>query len=190
MASLQRTLSVILTSLLVGSPITTVGAAAFGGAPAGDSCDPLSRVAGAASELASGDFDTRLAPRPTPTSTGSSPRSTTWPTRCRAAIEREARFASDVSHELRSPITALAAAVEVLDGRRDDLPERSQKALDVVVSQVQRFDQMVLDLLEISRVDAGPIEMHVEPTSRRFPRPGRRPLRVLVRARRGQPQVA
>ena len=62
----------------------------------------------------------------------------------------------------RSPRSS--AAVEVLDGRRTDLPERSQKALDVVVSQVKRFDQMVLDLLEISRVDAGRIEMHVEPT--------------------------
>ena len=36
-------------------------------------------------------------------------------------IEREARFAPDVSHELRSPLTALTAAVEVLDARRDDL---------------------------------------------------------------------
>ena len=55
-------------------------------------------------------------------------------------IEREVRFASDVSHELRSPITALSAAVEVLDARRDDLPDRTQQALDVVVSQVRRFD--------------------------------------------------
>ena len=48
-------------------------------------------------------------------------------------IEREQRFASDVSHELRSPITALTAAVEVLDARRDDLPDRTRQALDVVV---------------------------------------------------------
>lgn len=77
-------------------------------------------------------------------------------------LEREARFASDVSHELRSPITALTAAVEVLDGRRDDLPERSQQALDLVVSQVRRFDNMVMDLLELSRIDAGSTELHRE----------------------------
>src|SRR4029078_691739 len=70
-------------------------------------------------------------------------------------IEREQRFASDVSHELRSPITALNAAVEGLDARRDHLPDRSQQALDVVVSQVRRFDAMVIDLLELSRIDAG-----------------------------------
>ena len=77
-------------------------------------------------------------------------------------IEREARFASDVSHELRSPITALTAAVEVLDARREDIPERTQQALDVVVSQVRRFDDMVIDLLELSRLDAGATDLNVE----------------------------
>src|SRR5687767_8399910 len=75
-------------------------------------------------------------------------------------LEREARFSSDVSHELRSPITALSAAVEVLDARRADLPERSQQALDVVVNQVRRFDQLVLDLLELSRLDVGAADVH------------------------------
>jgi signal transduction histidine kinase len=77
-------------------------------------------------------------------------------------IEREVRFASDVSHELRSPITALSAAVEVLDARRTELPERTQQALDVVVSQVRRFDDMVIDLLELSRIDAGATDLHTE----------------------------
>ena len=77
-------------------------------------------------------------------------------------IEREVRFASDVSHELRSPITALSAAVEVLDARRNDLPDRTQQALDVVVSQIRRFDDMVIDLLELSRIDAGVTDLHTE----------------------------
>ena len=77
-------------------------------------------------------------------------------------IEREARFASDVSHELRSPITALTAAVEVLDGRREEVPERTRQALDVVVGQVRRFDSMVIDLLELSRLDAGATDMNFE----------------------------
>ena len=79
-----------------------------------------------------------------------------------ARIEREARFASDVSHELRSPITALAAAAEVINGRRGELPDRTQQALDVVVGQVRRFDDMVIDLLELSRIDAGATDLHTE----------------------------
>ena len=106
-------------------------------------------------------------------------------------IEREARFASDVSHELRSPITALSAAVEVLDGRREELPERSQQALDVVVNQVRRFDQMVLDLLELSRLEAGVDESHREPvvlsdTVRRDRGPQRLRRRALRRHRRSE----
>ena len=77
-------------------------------------------------------------------------------------LEREARFASDVSHELRSPITALTAAVEVLDAKRHDIPERTQQALEIVVSQVRRFDSMVIDLLELSRLDAGATDLNVE----------------------------
>ena len=191
MASLQRTLSVILTSLLVGSAIATVGAAAFGAYTSRRLLRPLSRVAGAASELASGDFDTRLEPEPDPDLDRLVSSFNDMADAVQSRIEREARFASDVSHELRSPITALSAAVEVLDGRRNELPERSQKALEVVVSQVQRFDQMVLDLLEISRFDAGRIETHLEPTLlgdflARVPGP----LRLLVRAGRGHQALA
>ncbi|MDG2234403.1 MAG: ATP-binding protein, partial [Ilumatobacter sp.] len=63
---------------------------------------------------------------------------------------------------LRSPITALTAAVEVMDGRREEVPERTRQALDVVVGQVRRFDSMVIDLLELSRLDAGATDMNVE----------------------------
>jgi signal transduction histidine kinase len=69
-------------------------------------------------------------------------------------IEREERFASDVSHELRSPITSLSAAVEVLSARSDELSDRNRQALEIIAVQVRRFDRTVLDLLELSRLDA------------------------------------
>ena len=74
-------------------------------------------------------------------------------------IERDARFASDVSHELRSPLMTLAASVEVLENRRDELPERAQTALDLLSADVDRFQQLVEDLLEISRFDAGAVKL-------------------------------
>ena len=70
-------------------------------------------------------------------------------------IERDARFASDVSHELRSPLMTLAASIEVMNNQRDDLPERARSALDLMVGDIDRFQQLVEDLLEISRFDAG-----------------------------------
>ncbi|MDQ3147439.1 MAG: HAMP domain-containing histidine kinase, partial [Actinomycetota bacterium] len=77
-------------------------------------------------------------------------------------IERDARFASDVSHELRSPLTTLSASIEVLEGRRDEMPERSRAALDLLVADVRRFGAMVADLLEISRFDAGAASLDLD----------------------------
>ena len=162
-ANLQRTMSVIGTSLAVGATVTTLAAAGLGWWASRRLLNPLSRVADAASELAEGGLDTRLPEESDPDLHRLVSSFNNMADAVQDRIEREARFASDVSHELRSPLTALTAAVEVLDARRDDLPARSQQALDVVTSQVRRFDQMVLDLLEISRLDAGVTEFNPEP---------------------------
>jgi signal transduction histidine kinase len=60
-----------------------------------------------------------------------------------------------VSHELRTPLTAMTNAMELVRTRAGDLPERTQTALAIFYSQVAYFEQLVLDLLEISRLDAG-----------------------------------
>lgn len=78
-------------------------------------------------------------------------------------IERDARFASDVSHELRSPLMTLSASMEVLESRRDDIPEGPPRsALDLMSADVKRFQQLVEDLLEISRYDAGAVRLDLD----------------------------
>ena len=162
MASIERTLSVVGTSLIIAASVTALAAAGVGWWASRRLLRPLSRVAAAAGELASGGLDTRLEVEPDP-DLGRLTRSfNEMADAVQSRIERETRFASDVSHELRSPITALTAAIEVLDRGREDLPDRGRQALDVVVNQVRRFDQMVLDLLEISRLDAGRADVHIE----------------------------
>ena len=158
----NRTLRFLGTALLVGAAVTTLLAAALGWWTSRRLLRPLSRVSEAAGEIASGGLDTRMLPEDDPDLARLANSFNEMADAVQTRIEREVRFASDVSHELRSPITALAAAVEVLDGRRADLPDRTQQALDVVVGQVRRFDQMVMDLLELSRIDAGSTELHRE----------------------------
>ncbi len=160
--STERTLTSILTALTLGAAGTLLLATLFGLATSRRLLRPLSQVADAAEDIASGGLDTRLAPESDPDLDRLAGSFNEMADAVQARIEREARFASDVSHELRSPITALAAAVEVLDARRDDIPERTQQALDVVVSQIRRFDDMVMDLLELSRLDAGSHDLNVE----------------------------
>ncbi|MFM8266868.1 MAG: ATP-binding protein [Ilumatobacteraceae bacterium] len=162
MENTQRNLTAIATALLVGAGATALVAGALGWLISRSLLRPLSRVATAAGEIASGGLDARMAPEEDPDLARLARSFNDMADAVQTRIEREARFASDVSHELRSPITALTAAVEVLDGRRDDLPDRSRQALDVVVSQVRRFDHMVMDLLELSRIDAGSTELHRE----------------------------
>jgi signal transduction histidine kinase len=82
--------------------------------------------------------------------------------RLQERIEREARFTSDVSHELRSPLTTLSTSIGVLEARRDDLPPRSRQALDLLAAELRRFQRMVADLLEISRFDAGSAELSLD----------------------------
>ncbi len=160
--STERALRTILTALAVGTVITTLFATWAGFSTSRRLLRPLSDVADAAGEIAAGALGARLQAGRDPDLDRLAGSFNEMADAVQTRIEREARFASDVSHELRSPITALSAAVEVLDARRDDLPDRSRQALDVVVSQVRRFDSMVIDLLELSRIDAGAAEINLE----------------------------
>jgi signal transduction histidine kinase len=115
---------------------------------------PLRRVTDAATTIAEGSLATRLEPESDPDLQQLVASFNNMADAVQERIEREERFASDVSHELRSPITSLGAAVDVLKGRSDELSERNRQALEIIASQVRRFDRTVLDLLELSRLDA------------------------------------
>jgi signal transduction histidine kinase len=148
--------------LIVGSVLATLVATFFGWSTSRRMLRPLSRVADAAATIAAGNLDTRLEEEDDPDLNRLAGSFNDMADAVQERLEREQRFASDVSHELRSPITALTAAVEVLDTKRSDIPERTRQALDVVVSQVRRFDAMVIDLLELSRIDAGATDINLE----------------------------
>ena len=121
---------------------------------------PLAGAADAARAIAEGRLDTRLEPTDDPDLNALTESFNDMVARLQDRVERDARFASDVSHELRSPLMTLAASVEVMSSRRDELTERSQAALDLLVADVARFSGMVEDLLEISRYDAGAIRLN------------------------------
>lgn len=65
------------------------------------------------------------------------------------------RFVSDVSHELRTPLTTIRMASSVLDGARDDIPAGLRRTVELLSTQVSRFQTLLADLLEVSRFDAG-----------------------------------
>ncbi len=157
------TLDSLTVALLLAALVTTVAGAGIGAWASRRVLRPLAEVSGAAAAIASGHLDTRLEDLSDPDLAELVESFNHMARALEERIERDARFASDVSHELRSPLTTLSASIEVLQGRRADMPERAQAALDLLVADVQRFQSMVEDLLEISRFDAGAARLDVEP---------------------------
>ena len=160
---LDRTLRVLRNALGGAAGVTTLAGAAAGAWAGRRLLRPLTDAAGAAAAVASGTLDVRLE------ATGDADLDTlanafnAMTSALGERIERDARFASAVSHELRSPLTTLATSVEVLAARREELPERSRAALDLLAADVQRFQRLVEDLLEMSRIGAGTAEVSLEP---------------------------
>jgi signal transduction histidine kinase len=162
LADVATTLGTIQTTLLIGVILITVAAAFLGSTTSKNVLRPLLRVTGAADEIATGGLDTRLEVEKDPDLEKLVTSFNDMADAVQQRIEREQRFASDVSHELRSPVTALGAAVDVLVSKREDFSERNKEAIDILASQVKRFDRTVVDLLELSRLDAGAGEDNVD----------------------------
>jgi signal transduction histidine kinase len=162
MVETQKALDGLAISLVGAAVLTTFAGGLMGFWISRRALAPLVDVGKAAEAIAGGQLDTRL-------DVGGDPELDVLTTSfnemagaLQDRIERDARFASEVSHELRSPLMTLAASVEVLENSRDEMSERGQTALDLLKADVDRFQQLVEDLLEISRFDVGAVKLNLE----------------------------
>ena len=81
-----------------------------------------------------------------------------------AALSRvQQRFVSDVSHELRTPLTTIRLAGDVLYDQREGFAPATARTAELLHTQVERFELLLADLLEMSRYDAGAVDMETEP---------------------------
>jgi two-component system, OmpR family, sensor histidine kinase MtrB len=154
-------LSDLSQALALAATLASIFGAIFGRIVSIRIMRPLKQVAKAAQEISSGRLNTRIEIPPDSDLDPLVGSFNGMAESLQRRIERDARFASDVSHELRTPLTSLTAAAQLLASRRDDVAERSHPALDVLASQTEQFRQLVLDLLEISRFDAGAAELNM-----------------------------
>nr|WP_305779261.1 MtrAB system histidine kinase MtrB [Nocardia nova] len=72
------------------------------------------------------------------------------------------RFTSDVSHELRTPLTTVRMAADLIHGSSDELDPALARSAELLVTELDRFEGLLNDLLEISRHDAGVAELQIE----------------------------
>ena len=130
---------------------------------------PVQQVSRAAAALATGDLDRRITVRGEDdmarlagsfnTMAGSLQHQIE---QLRRVSEMQRRFVADVSHELRTPLTTIRMAAEVVhdDTEADQVPAR--RTSELLVTEVERFDSLLNDLLEVSRFDAGEVVLDVE----------------------------
>jgi signal transduction histidine kinase len=163
LVEVPRTLRTLQYSLLAAGALTFLASLALGSWAARRVLSPLHEFGAAASAIAGGQLDARLTVDGDDELVALAGGFNRMVDTLQQRIERDARFASDVSHELRSPLTTLRSAVEIMETRRDHLDGRSARALELLGEEVDRFERLVQDLLEISRYDAGVATVELEP---------------------------
>jgi len=84
-------------------------------------------------------------------------------TRLEALSRVQQRFVSDVSHELRTPLTTVRMAADMLYESRDEFDATTARSAELLQTQLDRFEELLADLLEISRFDAGAAVLDPDP---------------------------
>ena len=78
------------------------------------------------------------------------------------------RFVSDVSHELRTPLTTVRMAADLIHDERENFDPTVARSAELLQTQLDRFEELLADLLEISRFDAGAAVLDAEPVDLRI----------------------
>jgi two-component system sensor histidine kinase MtrB len=158
----RKDLSSLAWSLGIATALALIGSALLAQAAATTVLRPVQRLGDAARRLGEGKLDTRL--RVTGTDelaelsrtfnrTAESLEHKVAELSARESASR--RFVADMSHELRTPLTAITAVTEVLEDEAESLDPMIAPAVHLVVSETRRLNELVENLMEVTRFDAG-----------------------------------
>ncbi|MET9002562.1 MtrAB system histidine kinase MtrB [Amycolatopsis sp. Hca4] len=165
----QNTVSTVQNTLLVGGLVLLLLLAGITNLVTRQVVRPVRQAAAAAEQFAGGDLDQRLAVL----GEDDLAKLAVSYNEMAASIQRQIRqleefgglqrrFTSDVSHELRTPLTTVRMAADVLHASREQFPPGLARSTELLVDELDRFEALLGDLLEISRLDAGVEELAAE----------------------------
>ncbi len=165
----QQTLDLVRNTLLLGGSLLALLLTGIAGLIAYQVVRPVRQASAAASRLAGGALDERMTVKG-PVELAQLSRSFNG---MAEAIKVQIRqleefgqlqrqFTSDVSHELRTPLTTVRMAADLLHSDRSELPPHLARSTELMVAELDRFETLLGDLLEISRYDAGIAELSAE----------------------------
>lgn len=158
----RQDLNSLAWSLGIATALALVGSALLAQAAATTVLRPVQRLGDAARKLGEGKLDTRL----TVSGTDELADLSRTFNRTASSLEKKVadmtareessrRFVADMSHELRTPLTAITAVAEVLEDEADNLDPMIAPAVHLVVSETRRLNDLVENLMEVTRFDAG-----------------------------------
>ncbi|HLS16056.1 MAG TPA: MtrAB system histidine kinase MtrB, partial [Beutenbergiaceae bacterium] len=174
MESEAQTLAMLQQVLVVGGAVLLLLLVAMAWYLARQVLDPVREAAQSAGRLAGGHLTERMPVRGRDELAVLGSTFNNMATNLQDQIERLAelslmqqRFVTDVSHELRTPLTTIRMAAEVLHQSKDEFDPSQARSVELLATQVDRFEALLADLLEISRFDAGSAVLEVEATDMR-----------------------
>ncbi|MGH9001064.1 MAG: ATP-binding protein [Acidimicrobiia bacterium] len=168
-AEIHASLADFRNVLIVGWAGVVVGSAIVGVFVARRTLRPVGAAAQASRQLAEGLLDTRL-------ETHAADEFGVWAhcfnemadalaariSELSEAQQRERRFTSDVAHELRTPLAGMTGAATLLADHLDELPASARRPAEILVHDIQLLSELVLELLELARMDAGREGLNLE----------------------------
>jgi two-component system sensor histidine kinase MtrB len=165
----QSTIAVVQSTLLVGGLVLLLLLAGIANLVTRQVVRPVRSAAQAAERFAGGELDERMVV----VGEDDVARLAQSYNKMAESIERQIRqleefgtlqrrFTSDVSHELRTPLTTVRMAADVLHASREQFPPGLARSTELLVDELDRFESLLGDLLEISRLDAGVEELVAE----------------------------
>ncbi|MGY1652102.1 MtrAB system histidine kinase MtrB [Geodermatophilus sp. SYSU D01119] len=167
----EETLSLIRSTVAISGIALTLFVAGIGVLVTRLVVDPVRRAAGTAQRLAEGQLEERMAVRGEDdlarlaTSFNAMADSLQRQiTQLEGLSQLQQRFTSDVSHELRTPLTTVQMAADVLHESREDFAPHVARSAELLHEELERFERLLSDLLEISRYDAGAAVLDWAPT--------------------------
>ena len=169
LSDVQSTLTLIQQTLIAGSLalVITIGVVTF--FVVRSAIGPVRRAAKTAERLAEGFLEERLTERGEDVIAVLARSFNKMADSMQRQIVRLAnlsqvqqRFVSDVSHELRTPLTTIRLAGDVLYGQRESFSAENARTVELLITQIERFEIMLTDLLEMSRYDAGAVALEVD----------------------------
>jgi len=169
LTSEQQTLQLVQNTLLLGGLLLTLLLAGIASLVTRQVVTPVRQAAEVAERFADGHLDERMPV----TGEDDVARLAVSFNEMAGSIQRQIRqleefgalqrrFTSDVSHELRTPLTTVRMAADTIHDYREDLSPALARSSELLVDELDRFESLLGDLLEISRLDAGVADLAVE----------------------------